>query len=651
MNKDVYFANLPDHELCEAAMEKVDQYFDFLSRSTLAQTWANSFKAYYNSEIVGGQITKTGQQNEYRNLNVNHYRSVLTNLKSMIAQQMLAYDAKATNTDVKSAEQTILANSLLEYYPKEKNLNECIDEALESAIVLSEGWIATTWDVQSGEVYGYHEETQAPIYEGDIKYSFYLPPQVIRDVTKRKFRDNIWFMTIDFVNKWDLMAQYPEHALKIKDTSPDSKVYNRYTLYGRYAFENTDDIPIITLYHKKTPAVPNGKLAIILDEETTLYSGALPYRRLPLRRLTTSTHLDWNFGYTLAYDLLPIQNGLNILDSVIITNQSTYGVQNIIAARGSNVQAAQLAGGLNLIEWDYFEGATEPHALNLTSTPAEIFNYRTTLVNDIQLISGVNAVARGDMNVLGKNMSGSAMALIQTMAIQYANSLQKSYIATLEGVGTDTIHVLRDYAKVPKIALIVGKANEEYMRSFTGDDLSEINRVTIDVGNPMSKTVAGRTDLADKYLEHGFVKAPEQYEQVMSTGKLEPMIEGDRAQLIQIRQENEDLAAGKPAMAVVTDNHVLHIVEHGIPISGDGRWDAARVERVSAHIQEHIDILENTNPLLLSILKQPVPPPMMPPAGGLPPPPMGGSPAGPGPSGQEVAGINPPNLPESPIQQ
>ncbi|MBK7497375.1 MAG: hypothetical protein IPI28_18970 [Candidatus Omnitrophica bacterium] len=448
------------------------------------------------------------------------------------------------------------------------------------------------------------------------------------------------------------MAQYPEHARKIQDVALSVTDYNRYTLYGKYHFEESDDVPIFTLYHKKTPSMPNGKMAIALDKETTLYSGAIPYRNMPLRRLTTSTHLSWNFGYTLAYDLLPLQNGLNILDSIIITNQSTYGVQNIIAARGSNVQASQLAGGLNLIEWDVIEGGAEPHALNLTSTPAEIFNYRGTLVQDLQLISGVNAVSRGDMSALGKNMSGSAMALIQTMAIQYANSLQKSYIMTLEGTATDTVHILRDFAKVPRVAMIVGKSNENFMKSFTGDDLSEVNRVTIDIGNPMSKTVAGRTDLADKYLEHGFAKTPEQYEQVMSTGKLEPMIEGDRAELIQVRQENENLTAGKPVMAIATDNHILHIMEHKVPIAGDGRWNAQMVKRTTDHITEHLELLKSTDPMLLSILKQPVMQPQDPQVG--PGPTNGDQPTPPLPGGPnpalEQSGAKLPNLPQSPIQ-
>lgn len=656
---DVYFANLPDDEIAQAILEKVELYFQFLKRSGLHQTWKNTYKAYYNSEIVSAEIYATGNQNEYRNLNVNHFRSVLTNLKSMISQQRIAYDAKATNSDVKSMSQAILANGLLEYYTAEKHLDEYSDLALESAIVVSEGWIFNGWDVQGGEVYGYQADTKAPIYEGDLKYNFYLPTQVVRDVTKQKFTDNQWFIAIDFVNRWDLIANHPELETEIKDITSNPLDYNRYTLYSKYGQEETEDIPVFTLYHMKTPSVPAGKMCSVIDDKTVVFSGPIPYRRLPLHRMTTSDHLAWNFGYSLSYDVAIIQNGLNILDSIVLTNQSTFGVQNVIAARGTNLEVSQLAGGLNLIEWDVIEGASEPRALNLTSTPAEIFNYRATLLQDVNLISGINAVARGDMTALGKNMSGSAMALIQTMAIQYANALQKSYVQTIGDVGTDTIYILRDFAKVPRIAMIAGEQNAQYMKEFVGDDLNQINRVIVDVGNPMAQTKAGRIDLADKYLEHGWATTPEQYTQVMATGRLEPVLQGAQSQSMQISRENKAIVDGGQLMAVITDDHVGHIIGHAEPITGEGRFDPQIVQRATQHIQEHIQLLKTSDPLLLSIMHQPVVPQGPPPG-----PPQGAPPPGPpkpmltqgGPMNpqnavqQKAESVKLPNLPQSPIQ-
>lgn len=649
-DKDIYFVNLPDNQVAEACMQKIDDYFSFLTRSGQLALWKTTYNAYYNSEIVGGQIYKTGSQNEYFNLNVNHFRSVLTTLKGMIEQQKLAFDSKATNTDVKSQAQAILSNGLLEYYAKEKSLEDYTSEGLESAIVLSEGWIFSGWNVQAGKIYGYHPETNAPIYEGDIVYQSYPPTQVVRDVTKRKPSENNWYILIDFVNKWDLMEQFPEYRAQLLDISNDNFENNKYRFYAAKHMEaSNDDVPVFTLFHKKCPSVPNGKEIKFVNKDILLGNGALPYRHIPLRAITTSKHLASNFGYTLAYDLVIIQEALNITDSVIMTNLATYGCQNIISTRGANVSAESLSGGLNLIEYTPVEGGAPPAGLNLAEVPAPLFNHRGSLVQDIQLVSGINAVSRGDMSSLGKTMSGSAMALIQNMAIQYANSLQKSYIRTLGDIATDTIMILRDFAKVPRIAMISGIANRPYMKEFTGDDLDKINRVEIDVGNAMAQTLAGRVDLAEKYIQNGWAKSPQEYTQVLTTGRLDAVIEGAQRINLQIRQENEDLANGKGAIAIATDPHVEHIIGHSGLMDGlDARHNPDLMNAATAHVQEHINFLKTVDPMLLTILKQPVmqmPPPM----------PMGGPSGAPEmldaakPVEQKAQEINQPNLPESPI--
>ena len=200
--------------------------------------------------------------------------------------------------------------------------------------------------------------------------------------------------------------------------------------------------------------------------------------------------------------------------------------------------------------------------------------------------------------------------------------------------------------------MIAGKSNQQYMKSFVGDDLSQINRVKCTQANPLSKTVAGRLDLADKYLEHGFAKTPEDYEQVLATGKLDPVIEDTQKELMQIREENEALSAGKPVLAVVTDDHVLHILKHRIPILGDGRFKDDLVKRTGDHINEHTHILKTTDPLLLSIFKQPVaqgapPPNATPPQGG---PGMGAAVNPISPAEQKAESVKLPQPAQSPIQ-
>lgn len=138
---------------------------------------------------------------------------------------------------------------------------------------------------------------------------------------------------------------------------------------------------------------------------------------------------------------------------------------------------------------------------------------------------------------------------------------------------------------------------------------------------------------------------------MLTTGRLDTLVEGPQKLNLQIRQENEDLAQGRGAVAIMTDHHVEHIKKHATVLDGlEARQDPQLLKAVNAHIEEHLNYLRTSNAMLLTIMDQPV---MQP-----PPPPVGG-PTGVGaemtpPQGMPetpIAGVSPPNLPQSPLQQ
>jgi hypothetical protein len=147
------------------------------------------------------------------------------------------------------------------------------------------------------------------------------------------------------------------------------------------------------------------------------------------------------------------------------------------------------------------------------------------------------------------------------------------------------------------------------MKQFTGDDLNMINRVIVDQGASISKTTAGKVQLADNLLAQGLIKTADQYIQVLSTGKLEPAIEGTQAELLNIRAENEELTEGRYVPVMITDNHRMHIEEHRIILSSpEARRNPELIQAVTTHLQEHLDILKNpaNADMLLLLNQQPV---------------------------------------------
>jgi hypothetical protein len=135
------------------------------------------------------------------------------------------------------------------------------------------------------------------------------------------------------------------------------------------------------------------------------------------------------------------------------------------------------------------------------------------------------------------------------------------------------------------------------------------------------------------------IQTPDQLVQVLTTGRLEPVIEGTMANLMNIRAENEAMGEGRPVRALAIDHHPKHIGEHQVVLaSPEARENEQVASAVLSHIQEHVDLWLSTNPDLLAALGIPPPPVQMPPPGppagppGNPPGAAGSPPAGDVPS-------------------
>lgn len=609
-----YFAAREAKDTASIVLEKANSWFGAMQSNSYLDKLEAMYKAYYgvNGESgTGHKINFTGEQGELVSLDVNHFRNLAQHIFVMITSNRPVMEARAVNTDYKSEAQTYLANGILDYYMREKHLEDCLKKAAETAIVLGAGFIKLEWNATAGETYDIDDESNQPIKEGEIEFSNLSPLDVVVDGTKENWNHD-WVLTRSFQNRFNLIAKYPELEDKIR--SIPSKSDNTAYRSSLFTNDDTDDIPVYEFYHKRTEALPDGRYILFSSPETIFLEANLPYRVVPIFRIAPSDIIGTPYGYSPMFDILPIQEAINSLYSTILTNQNAFGVQNLFVQRGADIAVNQLEGGLNIIE-----GNSKPEPLNLTETPAEVFKFLEMLIQSAETISGVNSVARGNPEASLK--SGTALALVQSMALQFISGLQQSYVKMIEDVGTSLISILKDFATTPKVIALVGKNNRSLLKEFTGEQISSINRVVVDVGNPLSRTISGRVQMAEQMLQMKLLKSPEQYFQVLNTGRLDSVFEGEMAELLLIKSENERMLDGENPLTSPLDAHRLHINEHKSVIADpELRKDPALVKNVIDHIQGHLDALRNTDPDLLALVgQQPLAP------AGMPPNPQDGS--------------------------
>lgn len=636
-----YFATADRQKIGKEVMNKVDQYYNYLQQFGRMRAWRRSYDYYYRGWMRGARVNRTGKQDEYWTTNVNEYRNILLHLTNQTTAQKLVYEPQAKNSDYKSQAQTIVALNVLDYYNRALQLDHLHKKACEYSLVFGEGHLTLEWNAKAGQDFMAGDQGEV-IKSGDLECAVLTPMDVVRDMTAQNYEDCQWKVIRKFKNRFDLVASYPDLADKIMNTATNYETLRNLRFSVNKQID-TDFIPVWTFYHDRSPILPQGRMVQLLADDLILLDGPLPYRTVPDYRMTPDDQINSVFGYTVGFDLLPLQEALDGLYSIILTNQASFGVQNIAMPTGANIAVNALGEGLNLITYDPKFGA--PSALNLVATPAEIFKFIDVLTARMETIAGLNSVVRGNPEASLK--SGAALALVASQSIQFNSGLAQSYANIVEDVGTGIVNNLQDFAKSPRMIAIAGKNNAPLMMEFKGDDIVNIDRVSVNLGNPLSRTIAGKLQIADNLLQSQLIKTPEEYITVATTGRLEPLYEGPQRENLLIKAENERLGQGEQVAALMTDGHKQHILEHMVVLSSpSARENPQIVQAALGHIQQHIQLLQTGDPMILSLNGQPVPPP--PPA----PSPVTGTPEvmnATNPVVQQAQKVNLPNMPTNPL--
>jgi len=601
------FATLDSLDCVKEAKDKINKFYTYIVSTKLNWILWRCFNYYYTAGVTTASVNRTGDHSEYSKIMISDFRNLLQHQLLLATNNRPAWDCKAVNNDYRSKTQCILGNALLDYYLKEDGIEDLLVAAVEKSLYSGEGFVEVAWNIDKGEEISDGQGNS--VRTGNIDLNSYSTLEVIRDILCEKFEKNNWLILRKQVNRYDLAAAYPDYYDKIVNLpsvfeSMQAWDIPPYKNRGQLNITDSDQVILWTLYCKKTNSNPDGRFVEFTDDDSFVLTDVpLPYEEIPVHRVASS---NWNgscFGYSIAFDLAPIQEAENTLFSTALTNNKAFGVQMISVESGTNISASELSDGLAVIERP--QGTQPPQGINLTASSPELYNFLNQLQQKQEVISGVNSVVRGDPTGALRGNSGAALALVQSQSVQFMNGLVASYNQLLENVGNSMIRRLQKFCQLPILAEIVGKNNKTLIQEFTGEDINLINRVQVQAANPITKTLAGKINLADTLLQSGIIKTSDDYLMVLQTGNLQPMIHGETSELLLITDENEKISAGEVPNAIYSDNHVLHIKEHNtVGSSTEARENPEIIQAMLSHCQQHIDLLRNTDPELLQILGQ-----------------------------------------------
>ncbi len=648
------------------------------------------------------EVRRAGKKGQVYNLRVGHLGNLADQRVTLAMQQEPAWQPIATNSDAKSVTQASAVAGILDYYYREQRFERCLRQAADDMQWSGEGFIFSGWDPRKGELAGVDPDTGEQIKEGDLYFRSPDTLDVARDVKAKSYASSPWKTVREPTNKWDLAARYPDKADDILSTGneQDGRLADYALRSDGTSGTDSDETFIYHFVHERTDAMPEGRYTVTVGSGVVLFDGPLPYRTSPLKRQTEKEMKDVPFGWTATFDAVGLQEVVDALNSAILTQQMNHAVRKIVGVKGSGLAYKQLSEGLAYLEVNSMD--QRPVPLDFADVSPQVFQFRQTAIQEMQMFMGVNDVQRGVVNPNLK--SGAHAALYDAIALRSSTRLQKAIVALAEDVGTFIIHALVDFAgDSERIASIAGEANRPKLVAFKGSELEGFDRVVVEATNHAAKTVTGKQAIADALLEKGALGqgeiAGQRYVQLLKTGELEQMTEAPMSNALRIKRDKELLAKGiglAPKVPVVDPltggpaigPNGLPIEERRAEVGQDGKaqqhvathvaqshWadipeylsvlsspealaDDGVVAAVLELVQEKLNLWRSMDPDLLALLGGPVPPSQsmtMPPPGGArggnKPPSAGGTSKTPNP-GQMPDGTDSPakqpSLPKMP---
>ena len=613
---DEYFARLPSRECVEVLNDLIDGYYVEATRSGRVALYRTSFYDYYEGFLVKGQLYRKGAQGEQTGITVNNYHNFIKHRVTQTCQQRLAYEPKAVDGSHRAMEQVRLAKGILNLYTErsDMDLDGILRKATEYCQLFAESYVAALWDKKKGKPVALDTESSSIVPEGDVDLKVYDPLSVVRDVYRSDAISDEWMILKEECNKVNLAVEYPQFEKDIMADSLDS-IYKDRQIYPCYS-PLSDIVWVWTMFHKRTVAVPAGRMIKFLNQTIILDDGPLPdeYESIPIYRMAAEDLVGSPWGYSDTFDCLPLCNAISRLHSTVLTNNVTFGLQHILVPRDGGFNEAALGTGLTALEWDATKGPNyKPEAMNLTKSAPETYAYIDTLTKTAGTLMGINEVERGNPDLVLKGaQSGAALALMSTQSIQFNSDLGKAYQSLAERVGTAILKMLDKRSVVPRQGRVLGMSGKPYSKSFKSGDLSMIDKVSVKTGNPLAQTTSGRLQIADSLMQGGFIKSRQDYMQVVETGSLDPLLESYDMEISLIKDENDAMGDGPIPDAVVFDDHVTHLAEHKVLLASvEARKNPQLIGSVTKHIQSHLDFLAGNqahgpmNPILASIGNQP----------------------------------------------
>ncbi len=552
---DVYWASVEKERLPDTIRAKASAFRKRLEEDGRIALWQRAERTYYGQDPEGGMansaaVTFGGEEGENVLIRVNHFRSIVQGILTTAAKERPRFEGRALSTDTEALGQARLATGVIEAYFRTMGLEAIQLDVDRMAVVPAEGFTALRWNTSRGrgtqqkdrpvylddgkpktEMVPQPQEPEidefgepialppllveqtvmetVPYREGEPDAQAFSPVEVVRDLDAPQ-RTMTWVLLPYRENVWELAAKYPEHRVALLNLRSAQKWPRSAWNDGAWEPQKPDNeqATVWHLYHMPTDAMPEGRHAIVAGD-VVVYDGPMQLEEIPVYECIPEKEMATASGYSPQYDLLALCAAYDAIVDVILSSHDALGTQNIAAPKGATVTPTLIARGLRLIEYTLMADAPnngKPEPLQLLAISPDSFKLMEILQRLMEVLSGLNSVARGDAPPQFK--SGAALALVQSLAVSFNSQLQGEVVRHHERVATGLLKLLQRFAENPRMAEVTGRTKRAALAEWSSEAIKSVSRISVEIASPLMQSAAGKMEVANTLLTNGQVKTP-----------------------------------------------------------------------------------------------------------------------------------------------
>lgn len=274
---------------------------------------------------------------KFKHLIVNHLRDVTDSAVSRLSTFKPGVTVLPNHgVEFQDKAKAKVVGSWLDSYSYENNIDDMRRKQQRDSFIFGESFLLAEWDTALGEIHPAArklkknftietEEGEVKVTKvkrtGDVGLRAVLPFKVFPEPhPSQDYSRACWVMMEETEYLEELQSKYPELKNKIKPSSLENKNEDLYK-YGLN--KEQDKVTVVTLFHKATPEVPEGRI-IRFTADLILENEELPYSHgeIPLIRLSSIDVPGKMRGMSPFHDLKALQSAINTLYSIMLRDRS-----------------------------------------------------------------------------------------------------------------------------------------------------------------------------------------------------------------------------------------------------------------------------------------------------------------------------------------